>query len=471
MANHWYVRNDGGSNIGTASTATATATTDPGTKRTGAWSGTVGDYFPNIDKALDGDDTVAPVAGDFVYVGNDHAYTIAATIQYNPTAFNTSPVICLSVDVANQDQYLKGAKETSTGTGDLVLNLASGKMATYGIDFACDDDVLLAAGAQWLMHDCTLTLKPFGKILSKVDGGCWEFWGVALQWDGGTLSYTMDIANGGLITFDDCTFEAITSGTLDAMYQGTADNGGANVRVRNCDLSNFTDLIIFGTRSMFSDDQMDFRYENCKVSSLANPFMSATLQTHTSRFFFTNCSDVAAEAEHQFYLNVIGGEVRDSVGAGSDIYRAESTAFESGDKVSFKVSTSAECSLGAPISFDMPTRFADLTVGGTDAITVYIASGTALTKADTWVEVSYPDATNKQLWKTTSSRLADIIGTTALDTDAGSDWENAGVDLTTENEYKITVAAVTGAACVPRITVFCAVPSITLYVDTTVDLS
>jgi hypothetical protein len=122
----------------------------------------------------------------------------------------------------------------------------------------------------------------------------------------------------------------------------------------------------------------------------------------------------------------------------------------------------------------MPARFADLTAAGSDEITVYFAGTAAQNKQNTWIEVSYPDATNKQLWTTVSSRPADILGSDALTADGGSsDWENAGTDLTTETEFKITLSTTgdAGAACVPHVKVFCTVPNITFYVDTTIDLS
>jgi len=203
-------------------------------------------------------------------------------------------------------------------------------------------------------------------------------------------------------------------------------------------------------------------------------FVEETFQSAGQYFLATNCSDVSDEAEYQFFQKTMAGVVQDSGddGTSGNIYRAESTAFSNGNKVSFKCQTDADCSSGFPLVFDMQARFADLTAAGEDQITVYIASASALTKETTWIEVSYPDATNKQTWETITSRPADIVGSTALDSDGGaSDWENAGADLTTENEYKITVATSTGGACVPQIKFFCTVPNITFYVDTTVDLS
>ena len=110
----------------------------------------------------------------------------------------------------------------------------------------------------------------------------------------------------------------------------------------------------------------------------------------------------------------------------------------------------------------------------TDTFTFYFATTATLTTANTWVEVSYPDATNKQTWNTKSSRAADILSATALTADGGSsDWENNGTDLTSETESKIAVdcSGDPGAACVPTIKVFTTVPSVTIYVDTSFDVS
>lgn len=479
MANHWYVRNDGGSNVGTASTATATATTAPGTRRTGAWSGTVGDYFPDIETCFAGDDTVAPVAGDFIYVANDHTFTQSAKVSTYGASSSNTPVIILSVDPANQDQYLKGASETAASGGfDIVPAGNSSKVHFHGVDINVEDNIDFSSSDVFLgLCDMTLDMSSnTGNQINFTADGC------ALSMSSVTIAYGASATDALFIgplrgnSYIEMNNVSVTvgAGSLGHLCSKEASNGGLTGRFYNCDFSVIGGYIMSAHgASTLNDDNMDIYMEGCKVNSTADPFVQEDFYSFGHRFLAVNCSDAAGEAEYQLYQKTSAGLVRDSGDDGTTgaIYRVESTAFSAGNKVSFKCTTTALCQEGNPLYFDLPTRFSDLTSASTDQITVYIATTATLTTANTWIEVSYPDATNKQTWKTTSSRAADILSATALTTDSGSDWENAGTDLTSENEYKITVATSSGAACVPHVKVFCIVPSITFYVDTTVDLS
>ena len=320
-----------------------------------------------------------------------------------------------------------------------------------------------------------MSFDDIGDQISVGAGGAYfSLENVNLDYEIGNSVEAMLCGGGVKVKLDNVILSASVSGTLAGLFKGSGA-GGFTAAADNCDFSLLTGYILDGVGSNGADDDLiDIRISNCKMpNSSPLRFCNEDFANESQYFLATNCSDAAAEAEYQFFQKTMSGTVEDSGddGTAGGIYRAKSTAFAGGNKVSFKCQSTALCGEGFPLSFDMPARFADLTAGATDALTVYIASATALTQANTWIEVSYPDATNKQLWKTTTSRLADILGTTALTADGGaSDWENAGTDLTTENEYKITVTAVTGAACVPHVKVFCTVPSITFYVDTTIDL-
>lgn len=476
MANFWYVS----SVAGTATTATARATTDITVQRTGAFTSmSAGDHFATVALAFLGDDTGLPIAGDFIFVANNHSFAAGgANIVYGVAAATDTPVIVMSVLETACDQYTKGASEDTGGSNNDISFATNGtKVSITGMDMTISDDFILSAvGVSVILDDLTLTLTSSADTLKfSQDGQYLEINNSTLVWAAGTSSACIAQTQAGAKLVLNNVIIQNGSGTIDDLLSAFGIGAGFTARFNNSDFSEVGGFIWgnFGADSV-TDDNIDVRMHNCKVNSNADPFIEEDFFSHGQYFLATNCSDVAAEAEYQFYQKTMGGLVRDSGddGTSGGIYRAESTAYTNGNKVSFKCTTSAQCGEGSPLFFDMEPRFADLTNSGTDALTLYIASATALTQANTWIEVSYPDATNKQLWKTTSSRLADILGTTALTADGGSsDWENAGTDLTTENEYKITVTAVNGAASIPFIRLFCTVPSITFYVDTTIDLS
>ena len=223
-----------------------------------------------------------------------------------------------------------------------------------------------------------------------------------------------------------------------------------------------------------NDDNFRFIMRNCKVPA-SKQFVKESLASFGHYFEASNCSDQSAEAEYQLHIEKCTGRVEDTGpdNVSGGIYRVESTAFDGANQTSFKVTTSAKASLGTPFVFDLTDIFADLTAAGSDQITAYLATTSSdLDTANTWLEVAYPDATNKQTWETVSTRASNILSGSALTSDGGdSDWEDNGTDLAGYNEYEITATTSTGAACIPRVRLFCGVPSITLYVGTSLGLS
>jgi len=476
MAKYWYVKAGGtavvGSTIATTLRTGAWATD-------GTWAGDTTDYFATIALAMLGDSSGPPVGGDFVKVSDVYANSVATVITLTPAAASDTPVIVQSVDDTDVAVYKAGASETCTSTVNDISgpNVAGSKLAYSGVSISTSDNIDQKGGSStWIIDDCTLTFTgSTDAFLVEGDGTYLQINNTTLIWTAGTTTSCFGpIHSNAQVDLNNCIFQN-GSGAISELFNDGGRSSGATYRMNNCDFSEVAGYMWgdFGNDST-NDDNATMIMQNCRMNADPALFVQEDLLSHGQYFLATNCSSDLGKAEYQFYQKTISGVVQDSGddGTSGGIYRAESTAFTNTNKTSFKITTTANCGEGVPLYFDMPARFADLTASGTDAVTVYIASAGALTTANCWVEVSYPDATNKQLWKTTSSRAADILSTTALTADGGSsDWENAGTDLTTENEYKITVTAVTGAASVPHIKFFCTVPSVTFYVDTTVDLS
>ncbi len=470
MANYWYVR----SGSGTAGPATARATTDITVQRTGAFSSmAVGDHFGSIEECCAGDDTGIPVAGDFIFVADDHAFSSGSPITHGVAAACDHPVNVICVKETACDESSTGASETSTSSSnDITLNAAvdGTKLHYYGITLTAGDNFYCACDeAEWIFENCTLEFTGSGdKFHSKNNGNYFGFINTTLLWTGGTTADCFVDASDATYYFSNCVFDGGT-GALADVFPGTGD---AVITFENTDLTDVAGYIFAGTPYY----SVNYRLLNCKMNADPALFYENDFTKLGQRFLATNSSSDSDKAEYQFLQHDVTGTVQDSGddGVSGGIYRSQSTPFENGNKVSFKCATSANCSHGHPLVFDLPTKFADLSASGTDELTVYIASATAMTTANTWIEVSYPDGTNKQTWNTISSRATDVLSATALTADGGSsDWENNGVDLTTENEYKITVdtSGDAGAECVPHIRFCTTIPSITFYVDTTVDLT
>ena len=92
----------------------------------------------------------------------------------------------------------------------------------------------------------------------------------------------------------------------------------------------------------------------------------------------------------------------------------------------------------------------------------FIICITKITDNDIYIEVMYPDGTNKQTFNAISSQDADFfaVGTT-LTTDGSSTWTGA-----LSNLYQIDVSTVgdVGADCQPIVKVFVTIPSVTIQI-------
>ena len=221
-----------------------------------------------------------------------------------------------------------------------------------------------------------------------------------------------------------------------------------------------------------TEDLVSVRMDLCKIDS-GVAFTNTTFKSYNQRALFTRCSDSSAAAEYQYHLHAFGGDVDDD----SVIFRNEDEAFtESNQKISYKIVTNSDASLGSPLWFDFPVlRYSRLSAGATDTLRFYITSNTALTDKDIYIEVSYPDGTNKQTPNFLSSAPTTIGGTldlmvagTILTTDASSSWTGA-----LSNLYQIDVdtSVDAGSDCQPIVKVYVTLPSVTIQIASEYGLS
>jgi len=471
---YYYVRD----NAGGANTFNGSATGDGGretTARTGAWDTTEANSYGTVLLAFGA--TTPPVSGDTIYVADDHEVSIGSVQSWGVASSNFVNII--SLDITDGAVAKRGASETITTDLSLV---GQAQVYVWGMDLSTTDDLLCTSGSgSWVFDNCSWTGTLSGSVINlNQDGSHIKFIDSTI-----TSSATQQVintpSNASTLWMRNVT---ITASGAERIFSGGGVNGGAKIFIDNCDFSGVTgvasDNLILATfgGDRLVDDGLHFIMQNTKVYSGLTDWVGEEFASQDQIFLATNCSSDSAAAEYQFYMKTFAGEVEDSGddGTSGGIYRVASTAFTNGNKVSFKCTTSPNCSVGSPLTFDMPARYADLTAAGSNEITVYICqpnTNANLTTANTWIDVSYPDGTNKQTWNTVSSKASDILSSTELTTDSGSDWEDAGTDVTSFDEYKITVdtSSDAGAECVPHIRFYCTVPSITFYVDTTVDLS
>jgi len=121
------------------------------------------------------------------------------------------------------------------------------------------------------------------------------------------------------------------------------------------------------------------------------------------------------------------------------------------------------------------SRYSELSAGATDVLSFYITSATALTNKDIYIEVSYPDGTNKQTPNFISTGPLTVGGTidlmatgTTLTTDATSTWTGALANL---YQIDVSTAGDPGSDCQPTIKVYITKPSTTFYIASEYGLS
>lgn len=476
MANYFYVKSGGSANTGTA-----TATTAPGTKRTGAWSGDSLGYFASVEIAMDGDDTVAPVGGDFICVSDASNYSTGSTITCVPQSTGTSkPVQIISVDDSNQEIAKKATTKQEDTAGEYrICAVTDGFASLWGMHIECNSGFLAgSAYTSYRLNNCQIDLMAAG-------GGIGS---------GNTTGISTDLVNTNVYCANTGTTViyvtrgsrlkwvggAVTAATTIANLTHTSTGfiGGGFVHLIGVDLSVVTAYLLAGVGSTAGQDgTFQLRLEGCKLRATPPAWIEQTLIAPDISVFATNCSGTSADAEWQYYYEDLYGSV-EAVDTGS-IWRQDtdsSRVFPSGETISYKVATSAYTSEICPLVFDLPARFMELSGASTDKIRIYfvIATGTLLYNTDIWADVTYPDGTTKNEWLFLSNQntdpLLEIGGGTVHQTDGVSDWRNAGAALTGYNEYYMDIdTAASGSDSVPTIRLSAAIPSKTIYVAMHID--
>ena len=446
---YYYVKNGG------------TATGDAGrytTQQTGSFA-TLGaaNYYNDIEDAIS-NSTTSPAAGDLINPSDLHIFSSAAIIAITGVEPPFVNVVC--VDDANVDAARTSgnrAKETCTSTS---LDVRLTNSCVSGIEFEASDNI------EFRNQNCNLDCKfvltgSADSLFVTNDNSALTLVNSEIEFQhaaafirvesGGKLAI-----NGGVLTS--------TVGGLNNMFNGGFGNGGGTVEV-----SGFDVLVVTGTllanigATAASDDAVNVRFDMCKIAA-GVAFTNETFKHVAHRALFTRCSDSSAAAEYQYHLHAFGGDVDDD----SAIFRNESPAFtDSGQKISYKIVTNSDAGLGSPLWFDMPlNKWSVLSSVSTDILRFYITSNTSLTDKDIYIEISYPDGTNKQTPSFLTSAPATVGGTldlmatgTTLTADSASTWTGG---LTNKYQIDVDTSGDAGADTYPIIKVYVTIPSVTI---------
>lgn len=461
----WYIVKSGGSATGDGGRVTSQPTGSFATR--GA-----ANYYDSIVDALAA--TTSPAADDYIICSDSHskAYGSSTTYTSSGTGIGTNPILIISVSDTNMDQESAGAVESVAASADITF---VGNINTKSMKFSTGDDTFLvgSTNANRAVNAFNTEFNFTGsgdRFNLSTDGTVVGLYDCDATWDVDTTASAFYMSGPTRLTMVGGSIAA-TTGNVDSLLDGGGSNGGFSARFTGVDLSDIDGTLFKNMGANSGDDNIDVVIEGCQLhASVA--FKNETFGQDGHRLLVTNSSSSSAAAEYQYYLATVWGTVEDQDDSG--IHRNESTAFDGGEKVSLKVTTSARCTPGHPFIFEVPSRFAALSNASTDTLRLYFASTTSLTDQNFWVQVYAPDGTNKNAYNTYSGRNSDFFatGTAHTDDSGSSTWKDGASDLVGYNEYRVDVDTSSDAAAdsVPRVFICVAEPSATIYIDSEIDV-
>ena len=252
-----------------------------------------------------------------------------------------------------------------------------------------------------------------------------------------------------------------TSAGVTSFISGTASGGGVSGVFTGVKMEAITGALINGMGGNATDDRIDFSFDSCALASGVD-FFSEDIESMNQQIIATKCSFSSSAAEYQYYRKIFAGEAQED----SAIRRVEDEPFtESNAIISYKIVTNAKCSPANPFYFDFPiSLWSELSSASTDTLRFFIASTSTLTENDVYIELIYPDGTNKQVFNFVSTRGFILDTGTELTTDSSSDWRDGGSPLAGHNEYTLDVSTSgdVGADSYPTVRVYAAKASVTI---------
>lgn len=399
-------------------------------------------------------------AGDIGQTSDLHDFDNGGSVVTLAGPTSGVPLQFHSVSDTNMDQDSSGAK-IQTNSFIITTGIIAYSGYTHDTSIAVETGNNSAA----IYDNSTFSLTTTTDVVRvDLDGSIFKLTNCIINC--AEVSCGITISNGGIFEWVGGSLTASTH--IDRLTVGnTGVNGGGSIFVQGVDLTPVEDYLLgsFGGNQS-SDDAMNFRIDKCKLSGLLIDFVEETLTDPNQFVLITNSSSSSTVAEHQFYQENIFGTVEDNTAT----FRNESEPFtDSGQKVSFECITTARTSRLTPLTFDMPSRFAELSSASEDVLEIFLTSDTALTDNDVWVDLIYPDGTTKQLFNFLTTANANSLSTgTTLTTDATSTYTGGKA-----NNYVISVdtSGDAGADSYPIIRINIGLASTTIYFDTEVGVA
>lgn len=440
MTAYYYVRDDGGLNVGTKSSGSETSLL------TGAWSSTPADYYPSLDAV----DTAGPAVGDVILVAADHDHETAGGI-----ILSMGGQSIYSVSVTNRDQKEAGAREFLTGTGaDMQLFQASNTYThVEGMIFDAVDYISIgdATGSTNYFKDCIFRLG--GLMYLRRDGASVILDNCKIK--AKLTGNSIYIGYGAHLKIKGFEHESGSS-SLPYLIRPSG-NGGATIEIDGADLTGMAATSSLVGSFSGSSDLVKISGGRMLVNSGFSLFNSSQIYPNLEALLFGVDTADASYA-------IMGQNRVASVTTDIGIYR--SATYNGTDKYSVAIESTTYCSEHEPYKLKLtPPRQA----AGTATYTVHFArddAATAWNDREIWLEIVYPDGTNEVLGKLVSTQTTTIEGGSDVTIESG-EWTG----LTGDNKEMSIAKQVTMGDGEVAIYFCFGVASETVYVCPKVDIT
>lgn len=443
------------------SSVIGTATGDGGryaTQQTGSFAGLgASGVYASLTAAFNA--TTAPGGGDYILISDSHAASPSELVETAAIgATDATYIITVSNTAIDTATIATSVQENSSA--DLKIG---GRLYLYGVYFKSGDDLGgtdSTSNTHWYAEESTfhVTGNLDSPVYTRGDGGTMRY--LNCEFISDDANGTLTPQNGAYIECRSCTFTGFTNQISYRFFI----SGGATLRLLGCDLSDTTGYLLSEVGSGASvDDTIDVLISNCNLNASLTGFVEETFENYGQRVTVVNSGSDSA-VEYQYHITAYGGTVDDA----TSIYRTDSTAFESGQKISLKCVTNSNASRGMPFWFDYPARLVDFSSGASDVLKLYMLTTTTLTDADVWAALYYPDGTSTYATNVVNTQVDPLSSGSTLTTNSES-WSG----YTSQNRYEIELdtSGDAGDIAVANIRVYVAKASTTIYFCPTIGLS
>lgn len=463
----WYWVKSGGSATGDGGRVTSQPTGSFATR--GA-----ANYYPSTQAARGA--TTAPATGDFIIISDTSDFTAAGDIESFDILEIPAFVICVSD--TNADQSSTGAIERTAAGLDFALSAHGARNTSHGVTYFIGDELEMSFSSTTLiLTDGGISFEGVSdRINIQGDGAALYLVNSNVIFEDGTATHVMQLIGGPTVEMVGGAITSTTGTIADLIGGSSASGGGMTVHLLGVDLTDVDGYLLADTGATHvSDDNFEILIDGCKLSATLTGFSEENFSGPGQIMRVVNSSSVAASAEYQYFYKTWTGDAEDQDSSG--IVRTGGVTFESGEDTSLKISTTANCSIANPFTFELSGRYTKLSTASEDTLIIHFAvvNTVTLTDANFYAEVVNPNGTTANLWDFASNRNADILaaGTEWTDDSGSSVWEDNGVNLTGHNEYRMEIPISGGGDGYPVVRLSLTETSLagTLYVSADIGVS